>query len=78
MDGRLKGMPRHVRLVHKILDGRFHVYTSPDVKGLHASSETQAEAQRVALKVLDFIVERRGWTLPTVAFEETIELALAS
>lgn len=64
-------MPTHVRLVHKtLLGGRFHVYTSPDVKGLHASSETQAEAQRVAMKALDYIVSRKGWELPTVAFEE--------
>lgn len=62
-------MPSLVRLEHKVLDG-FHVYTSPDVQGLHASSETMAGAQREAIAVLDLIAAHRGWEKPVVEFKE--------
>ena len=61
-------MPTVVRLVHKtLLAGRYHVYTSPDVKGLHVSMETKPEAQR---EVLDAIAKLHGWAKPDVTFED--------
>lgn len=62
-------MPPRIRLVHKtLLDGRFHVFTSPDLKGFHVSSESLAEAQREAFVVLDRIARRRDTELPVVDF----------
>ena len=64
-------MPTHVRLLHEtLLDGRFHVYTSPDVKGLHAPDDTKAGAQRQAIAILDLFARDEGATLPTVEFVE--------
>lgn len=71
-------MPPVVRLVHKtLLDGRFHVYTSPDVKGFHVASETQAGAQREALAVLDIFAAQEGAERPAVTFEEGSALRAA-
>ena len=70
--------PRHVRLVHKtLLDERFHVYTSPDVQGLHASAETKAGAQRAAIAVADFFADRDGQERPVVIFVEEHALQAA-
>lgn len=64
-------MPVSVRLVHTtLLDGRFHVYTSPDVQGLHASSETKAGAQRQAIAILDLFAKHQGAERPVVDFVE--------
>ena len=60
-----------IRLVHKTLEnGRFHVFTSPDMKGLHISRETLAEAQREAIAVVDAIVSRKGLEKPVIEFVE--------
>lgn len=70
--------PRHVRLVHKtLLDERFHVYTSPDVQGLHASAETKAGAQRAAIAIADLFAERDGQERPVVTFIEDQALQAA-
>lgn len=43
-----------IRLEHKtLLNGRYHVITSPDMKGLHVSGPTQEEAERRALSILE-------------------------
>lgn len=70
-------MPTIVRLVHKtLLDGRYHVYTSPDVQGLHVSMGTKAEAQREVIAVVDAIAKRRGWAMPEILFaDEALEAA---
>ena len=71
-------MSQLVRLVHKtLLDGRFHVYTSPDVQGLHASSETMADAQRAAIAILDLFAERDGTERPVIAFMEPAQAQAA-
>lgn len=70
--------PMHVRLVHKtLLDERFHVYTSPDVQGLHASAETKAGAQRAAIAIADFFADRDGQERPVVTFFEEHALQAA-
>ena len=62
-------MPPFVRLVHKtLLDGRYHVYTSPDVQGFHVAMETIAEAKRAAITLLDRIAEIDGAAKPDFAF----------
>lgn len=71
-------MPPFVRLVHRtLLEGRFHVYTSPDVKGLHASSETMAGAQREAIAILDIFAAEEGSDRPVVSFEDEAALRAA-
>lgn len=60
--------PTRVRLVHKVLDGRFHVYTSPDLRGLHVAADTQAEAQRKAMSVVHAIAQELGQPAPVVEF----------
>lgn len=71
-------MPTRVRLVHKtLLEGRFHVYTSPDVQGLHASSETMAGAQREAIALLDAFARHEGAERPVVEFVHATELLAA-
>lgn len=62
-------MPPRIRLIYKtLLDGRYHVFTSPDLKGLHISSESLAGAQREAITVIDAIAKRRGAPPPVVDF----------
>lgn len=69
-------MPTRVRLVHKtVLDGRYHVFTSPDVKGLHATSDTMAGAQREAIAILDLLAKEEGVARPVVEFEGALEAA---
>lgn len=64
-------MPPFVRLVHKtLLDGRYHVYTSPDVQGFHVAMETIAAAKREAIAVLDLLAEMDGVQKPDFAFVE--------
>lgn len=71
-------MPTHVRLVHHTLgEGRFHVYTSPDIKGLHVTADTMADAQREAIIVVDMVAEMRGWDKPTVSFMGEVTLQAA-
>lgn len=71
-------MPTHVRLVHHtLLDGRFHVYTSPDIKGLHVTADTMPDAQREAISVVDVIAEMNGWDKPVVSFSEEVVLQAA-
>lgn len=70
-------MPHRVRLVHSVLDGRFHVYTSPDLQGLYITAETQAEAQREAVAMLDVIAEHQGWQKPVIVFEDAMSLQAA-
>ena len=67
-------MPSRVQLVHKLM-GRFHVYTSPDVKGLHVSADSHADAQRKAIAVVHAIAEELGQEPPVVAFVEVAEAA---
>lgn len=65
-------IPPIVRLVHKtLLDGRYHVYTSPDVQGLHATSQTLAGAQREAIAILDIFAAHDGYDRPVVRFMES-------
>lgn len=62
-------MPPVVRLVHKtLLDGRFHVFTSPDVKGFHVAMETLGAAKREAIAVLDKLAELDGAAKPDFVF----------
>ena len=68
-------MPDHVRLVHKVLEGRYHVYTSPDVKGLHVTADTQAEAQRSAISMLHLIAKELGIPAPVAEFTELANAA---
>jgi hypothetical protein len=71
-------MPTCVRLVHKtVLDGRYQVYTSPDVQGLHVTSETMAGAQREAIALLDIFARREGAERPVVAFIDPDSLQAA-
>lgn len=61
--------------MHKVLDGRFHVYTSPDMRGLHVAADTQAEAQRQAMSVVHAIAEELGQPAPVVEFLEPADAA---
>ena len=61
-------MPTHVRLVHKLLEGRHHVYTSPDLKGLHVTAETDREARDAAVQVVKAIAEEFGEPVPSHEF----------
>ena len=62
-------MPPFVRLVHKtLLDGRYHVYTSPDVQGFHVAMDTIADAKREAIAVLDKLAELDGVEKPDFTF----------
>lgn len=71
-------MPPVVRLVHTmLLDQRYHVYTSPDVRGLHASSDTMAGAQREAIALLDVMAAHEGAERPVVTFEDRSALQAA-
>lgn len=64
-------MPKRIRLEHSTLaDGRFHVFTSPDLKGLHVSGESLAGAQREAIAVVDRIAELDGDETPIITFME--------
>ena len=63
-------MPTRIRLVHKVLAGQFHVYTSPDLKGLHVAADTQPEAQRKAISVVHAIAQELGVPAPVVVFDE--------
>lgn len=66
-------MPPVVRLVHKtLLDGRYHVFTSPDVKGFHVAMETMASAKREAIAVLDKMAELEGVAKPDFTFVDEI------
>ena len=69
-------MPTHVRLFHRLI-GVEHVYTSPDLKGLHVSADTQADAQREAVIVLHRIADHQGKVRPTVEFTEA-QLSVAA
>lgn len=71
-------MLTRVRLVyHTLGDGRFHVYTSPDMKGVHVAADSKADAQRRAISVVDAISERRGRDKPVVSFEDEVQLQAA-
>jgi hypothetical protein len=71
-------MPTNVRLVHKtLLGGRYHVYTSPDVQGLHATSESMAGAQREAIALLDLLAKHEGAERPVVEFVDNSALQAA-
>jgi predicted RNase H-like HicB family nuclease len=61
-------MPRHVRLVHRLLVGRYHVYTSPDLEGLHVTADTQEDARDAVIQVLDAIASERGEPVPSHEF----------
>ena len=66
-------MSNRIRLQHRIeMGGRFHAYTSPDLKGFYVTSETIADAQREAIKVLDLIAEKRGQEKPEILFVEAM------
>lgn len=67
-------MPNRIRLVHKMLDG-FHVFTSPDLKGLHVSAKSEAGAQREVILVVHAIAEELGAEPPVVTFAELAEAA---
>ena len=54
-------MAKTVRLDYKTLgQGRFHVFTSPDIKGLHVSAESRGEAERDVSAVVAMIMRERG------------------
>ena len=62
-------MSKRIRLEHRVeMGGRFHAYTSPDLKGFYVTSETLADAQREAIKVLDLIAAKRGQAKPEIVF----------
>ena len=67
-------MPSTIRLVHKLL-GSFHVYTSPDVSGLHVAADTHADAQRKAIAVVHAIAIELGEEPPVVRFVEIADAA---
>jgi hypothetical protein len=65
-----------IRLEHKTLaDGRFHVVTSPDLKGFHVSAATREEAEREAFAMLALIRRERGASDVPVAVEYSDECA---
>ncbi|MDB5510942.1 MAG: hypothetical protein JWR08_425 [Enterovirga sp.] len=68
-------MPSRIRLEHKTLGERFHVFTSPDLSGFHVSGENYAETQREAIAVVDRIAAMHGDSKPII---DTIELADAA
>lgn len=71
-------MPPLVRLVHKtLLDGRFHVYTSPDVQGFHVAIETIADAKRAAISLLDTLADLDGEPKPDFIFVDDVALKTA-
>ncbi len=71
-------MPPLVRLVHKtLLDGRFHVYTSPDVQGFHVAIETIADAKRAAISLLDTLADLDGEPKPDFIFVDDVALKAA-
>ncbi len=47
-------MTKRIRFDHKTL-GRLHVITSPDIVGFHVTGNTEQEAERAAIAVLDFL-----------------------
>lgn len=49
-----------IRFEHRLLDGRFHVITSPDLKGFHVTGDSQEEAEREALAVLALIRQQKN------------------
>ena len=62
-------MNEHIRLEHRVeMGGRYHAYTSPDLKGFYVTGETNASAQREAIKVLDLIASERGAETPEIEF----------
>lgn len=66
-------MPPVVRLVHKaLLEGRYHVFTSPDVQGFHVAMETLASAKREAIAVLDKLAELEGAPKPDFTFVDEV------
>lgn len=67
-------VPGRVRLVHRLV-GDQHVFTSPDVKGLHVSADTEAEAQRAVVAMIDAIADEFGQPHPAFSFIETAEAA---
>ena len=71
-------MPPFVRLIHKtLLDGRYHIYTSPDVQGFHVAMETIAEAKREAIAVLDVLAKLDGAEKPDFTFIDSVHQAAA-
>ena len=61
-------MPRHVRLEHRLLGGRYHVFTSPDLRGLHVTADTLEEARSAVVEVLHAIAAERGEPAPSHEF----------
>ena len=71
-------MPPLVRLVHKtLLDGRYHVYTSPDVQGFHVAMESSGEAKRAAISLLDMLADIDGVAKPDFVFLDSAHAAAA-
>lgn len=65
-------MLERVHLVHKLLD-RYHVFTSPEIRGLHVTADTEADAQRAAIEVVHAIAEEVGMPAPVVEFTSMAE-----
>ena len=65
-----------IRLEYKtILDGRYHVFTSPDLKGLYVTGETLEDAEREAYAMIALIRKQRGSSAVPTAIEFAEELA---
>jgi len=63
------------RFEHKTLSGgRYHVMTSPDIKGFHVTGETEDEAMREAWALLNLLSEKKlipkVGALKSIDFEE--------
>ena len=58
-----------VQLVHKRL-GHQHVYTSPELRGLHVAADSHADAQRKVIAVVHAIAAELGEDPPVVHFVE--------
>ena len=70
-------MPTRVRLVHRFLADRYHVYTSPDVRGFHVAMDTKAAAKWAAVELLGKLAELDGTTKPDFTFEDENALQAA-
>lgn len=67
-------MPSHLRLFHKLV-GPHHVFTSPDLEGLHVTADTEADAQRAVIAMVHAIADELGSAPPVVVFAEAAAAA---
>ena len=65
-----------IRFEHKTtLYGRYHLFTSPDIKGFYVTGETLEEAEREAYAMISLIRKEQGLSAVPTAIEFAEELA---